>query len=210
MSSCRKGFLSRFIGSSKKKVVFDGDHDAESEPGDYRPEGMDAQLFSHSVDNFGFNPRYPQPPGYIKVRSRYKKEKEFNRVFLAQELRTRRPPISHKHSPNVSDAGSTASSAHKHDPIWALEFNKDGKYLAAGGQDKMVRVWAVISTPEERRVHEREEEVANGAAEGQATHLSAPVFQRNPYREYEGHTATVLDLSWSKVSFVLLATHLLC
>lgn len=170
---------------------------------------MDAQLFSHPADNYSFNPRHPQPPGYIKVRSRYKKEKEFNRVFLAQELRARRAPSGLKQPSNVSDAGSTASSSKKNDPIWAMEFSKDGKYLAAGGQDKVVRVWAVISTPEERHIHEKEEEAANGGAEGHGLHLSAPVFQKNAYREYEGHTATVLDLSWSKVSFMSLVVHLL-
>ena len=39
-----------------------------------------------------------------------------------------------------------------------MKFSRDGKYLAAGGQDMIVRVWSVISTPEERRKHESLEE----------------------------------------------------
>ncbi|MBE7181187.1 MAG: hypothetical protein INR71_08260, partial [Terriglobus roseus] len=38
---------------------------------------------------------------------------------------------------------------------------------------------------------------------GSAEHLSAPVFRREPCREYTGHTSTVIDLSWSKNNFLL-------
>ena len=44
--------------------------------------------------------------------------------------------------------------------IWALEFLKDRKFLAAGGHNYLVRVWAVLSTEEDRQAHERDEEVA--------------------------------------------------
>jgi WD40 repeat protein len=195
----RKGasFLSRFIGT-KKKVALDGDVDDNgSEIGDQRVEGMDAQLFRHTVDNLGFSPKHPQPPAYIKVRTKFKKEKEFNRMFLAQELRSRadrKKSISSETSASKTQSGAAAS----HNPVWATEFSQDGRYLAVGGQDRVVRVWAVISTPEERRAHEMNEEEAR-----ETTHLSAPVFQQKPYREYLGHQATVLDLSWSKNNFLL-------
>jgi WD40 repeat protein len=81
--------------------------------------------------------------------------------------------------------------------VWAMEFSKDGKYLAAGGQDYTVRVWAVISTSEERRAHETEED-ADGK-NGDNVRLSAPVFDRKPVQEYAGHEASILDISWSKV-----------
>ena len=145
----------------------------------------------------GFSPKHPQPPAYIKVRSRFKKEREFDRLFLAQELRSgtdkRAPP------PNGSNPSPQSGSAATHNPIWATEFSRDGKHLAAGGQDRVVRVWAVISSPEERRTHENEESRPNGSG-GEGTRLSAPVFQQKPIREYHGHTSTILDLSWSKVS----------
>jgi WD40 repeat protein len=157
---------------------------------------MNAQLFSHTVDNLGFSPRQPPPPAYIKVRTKYKKEGEFNRVFLAQELRT---SADKKAPPAVgSNPAPQSGSAASHNPIWATEFSKDGRFLAAGGQDRIVRVWAVISTPEERSMHEHDESGPSTEG-GRSTHLSAPVFQQKPLREYEGHTATVLDLSWSKV-----------
>ena len=159
---------------------------------------MDAQLFSHTVDNLGFSPRLPPPPSYIKMRSKYKKEKEFDRVFLAQELRCRMERK--RHSVGPDEARTPSGSAAVQNPVWAVEFSKDGRYLAAGGQDKVVRVWAVLSTPEERRAHEKEEEGASRG--GESTRLSAPVFQQRPLREYQGHGGTILDLSWSKVSGV--------
>ncbi|CAO2655191.1 Nn.00g102550.m01.CDS01 [Neocucurbitaria sp. VM-36] len=190
-------FLSRFIGSNKKKGTLDGASDNGSEAGDLRREGMDAQLY---VDNYSFSPQVPHPPAYIKVRTKFKTKKEFDRVFLAQELRCG----SDKKSPPAagSNPAPQSGSAATHNPIWSVEFSKDGKYLAAGGQDRVVRVWAVIASPEERRFHEKEENDPQ-APGGGAKHLSAPVFQQKPSREYHGHTSTILDLSWSKNNFLL-------
>lgn len=78
-----------------------------------------------------------------------------------------------------------------------MEFSKDGKYLAAGGQDYAVRVWQAISTAEDRRAHETEEDAAG--KEGESMRLNAPVFKTKTVQEYGGHTASILDLSWSKV-----------
>lgn len=190
-------FLSRFIGSNKKKTTLDGTSDNGSDAGDLRAEGMDAQLY---IDNVSFNPKFPHPPAYIKVRAKFKKEKEFDHVFLAQELRSG----SGKTTPPVAgmNPAPQSGSAAKNNPIWAIEFSKDGKYLAAGGQDRVVRVWAVIASSEERRSHEGHEN-DHHAAEGHGNRLSAPVFQQKTVREYHGHTSTILDLSWSKNNFLL-------
>ncbi|KAL6709064.1 hypothetical protein ACN47E_001880 [Coniothyrium glycines] len=190
-------FLSRFIGSTKRKGGNDGASDAGFEVDDSRREGMDAHLY---VDNFSFSPQIPQPPAYIKVRAKFKKEKEFDRVFLAQELRF---GADKKTPPTVgSNPAPQSGSAATQNPIWAIEFSKDGKHLAAGGQDRVVRVWAVIASSEERRAHERDESGSH-TSEGYTKHLSAPVFRQECIREYKGHTATILDLSWSKNNFLL-------
>lgn len=85
-----------------------------------------------------------------------------------------------------------------------MKFSKDGKYLAAGGQDKIVRVWQVIGSADERTAHEEEEDAAgldHGGVytQGTGVRLNAPVFKNEPVREYTGHTADILDLSWSRV-----------
>ncbi|KAK7617215.1 WD40-repeat-containing domain protein [Phyllosticta citricarpa] len=202
--SKKKGvsFLSRFIGNKKKDAAFQiVDDDASSV---FRPEGMDAELFSQPIDNFGYSPRHPQPPRYIKIRAKFKKEKEFDRVFLAQELHTK-PPRQEEQRPLTSGGSGSGNPPRQasDNPVWALEFSKDGKYLAAGGQDKVVRVWAVIANPEERAAHEQAEEVGNGSIDGSGLHLNAPVFQKKTFREYKGHESTILDLSWSKNNFLL-------
>jgi WD40 repeat protein len=186
-------FLSRIIGN-KKRDTFSDSNDNVSEVDGYRVTGMDAEAFAQPI---GFIPRYPPPPKYIKVRAHYKKEKDFDRLFEAQQLRaiSDQDKRSAEKAPAVSGAElGTAAKTGK--AIWALEFSHDGRYLAAAGQDGKVRVWAVIATIEDRQAHEIEEEAKNDQA---PIRLSAPVFKTRPVREYEGHNASVVDLSWSKV-----------
>jgi WD40 repeat protein len=176
----RKGasFLGRLLGNKKKDTDDNVTDDAASDFSSLRPEGMEANVFSQPIDNFEFNPRHPPPPEYIRVRARDKKEKDFDHLFLAQELL----------SSNIH---------HDETPIWAIQFSKDGRYLAAAGQDKIIRIWEVIKTSEDRKSHAEESDIHHRAR------LSAPVFRQEPIREYEGHTSTILDLSWSKNNFLL-------
>ena len=168
---------------------------------------MNAEVFSQPI---GFVPQFPSPPKYIKVKAQNRTQKDFDRVFLAQvllggSLTTRKKssnakPIDAEIMPIGSrpsaDPGPSASRA-----IWAMEFSRDGRYFAAAGQDKKVRVWLVISNAEERKEHERDENAKNVDDDG--LRLNAPVFKTKLVREYEGHTASVLDLSWSKNNFLL-------
>lgn len=188
----RKGvsFLSRIIGNKKKDQVSETEDETEE------PEaGRMSVDTSHPI---GFIPRHPAPAKYLKVRAHFKKEKSFNRVFLAQELEGAGP------QPKGADRRISTSSALTQNgentgrAIWALVFSKDGRYLAAAGQDRKVRVWAVISTPEEREETVGEDEATPIDAQD-IPQFAAPVFQKKPIRVYEGHTGSILDLSWSKV-----------
>ena len=190
------------MGNKKKDDENVAEDESVSNEG--RPEGNNAQVFAQPVDNIGYSPKQPQPPAYIKVRSKHKKTADFDRVFLAQELDCRkRKKTERQNSANkLRRKSSTPSDANT---IWAMEFSRDGKYLAAAGVDGIVRVWAVLSSSEDRQKHEKQESnesEANGV-DAHAEHLSAPVFQTKPVQEYEGHTSTVLDLSWSKNNFLL-------
>ncbi|CAG8134661.1 unnamed protein product [Penicillium olsonii] len=192
----RKGvsFLSRIIGNKKKDQVSETEDETEE------PEaGRMSVDTSHPI---GFIPRHPAPAKYLKVRAHFKKEKSFNRVFLAQELEGAGP------QPKGADRRISTSSALTQNgentgrAIWALVFSKDGRYLAAAGQDRKVRVWAVISTPEEREETVGEDEATPIDAQD-IPQFAAPVFQKKPIRVYEGHTGSILDLSWSKNNFLL-------
>jgi WD40 repeat protein len=115
-------------------------------------------------------------------------------VFLAQEL-FRKSVYEESGNPPDEDLSKGAMDA-----IWAMEFSKDGRYLAAGGQDRVVRVWAVISTSDEREALEKEGEFSSIDSSGHGVRLKAPVFREKTFRDYQGHTGDILDLSWSKVS----------
>ncbi|KAH6660834.1 WD40-repeat-containing domain protein [Truncatella angustata] len=202
------------IGNKKKGEYIDDD---VSEISDMRTEGANAIAFSSDVAGGGYIPHHKEPPRYIKVRAHNKKVKEFNRTFLAQELAGTK--VSNhswilKNAPNIDrDAKAAINGApvqptrgfgHKDlntgGPIWATEFSRDGRFLATAGRDTVVRIWAVIATPEDRKAFEEESVTTDGGA---GARLSAPVFRTKPIREFTGHDGEVLDLSWSKNNFLL-------
>ncbi|KAK5655783.1 hypothetical protein OQA88_5321 [Cercophora sp. LCS_1] len=207
-------FLSRLgMRSIRKKDAWDIDSDSEV-GSEARMDGINALVFSQSLAGpfagAGYTPHHKEPPRYIRTKANNKKTREFNRMFLAQELVGTQPPknedgseaIGNRSTPvvTVSVAGANGRKvARTGGAVWATEFSKDGKYMATAGKDNVVRIWAVISTPEDRRACE-EEEAANG---GTGERLSAPVFRGRPVREFEGHRGEVLDLSWSKNNFLL-------
>ncbi|KAJ0274572.1 hypothetical protein COL940_009258 [Colletotrichum noveboracense] len=173
------------------------DDDEESVFSDQRTEGNNAHVFS-SVIGSGYIPIHKEPPRYIRIKAHNKKNREFNRMFLAQELTIPQPEANDEKGATVTTSNGSRRSDNG-GAIWATEFSPDGKYFAAAGKDQVVRVWAVISTHEERRRHE-DEESANDA---NGERLSAPVFRSKPVHEFRGHTGEVLDLSWSKNNFLL-------
>ncbi len=193
------------MGGTKKKDSFDLRDDDASEISEMRSPGVDAEVFSQPV---GYIPRFPAPPRYIKTKAQYRKERDLDRLFLAQILldppkaRSRKPSIDSKiHSINDAPAvDHTPTNPSTKSAIWAMEFSKDGRYLAAAGQDKKLRVWEVISSLEDRDAEER---LAATNNEGEKVKLNAPVFKSKLVREYEGHTGSILDLSWSKNNFLL-------
>lgn len=207
----RKGvsFLSRIIAGTKKK---DSDDDASSGVSDalkdLRPEGMEAQVAYQPVDNISYHPRHVQPPAYIRVRERHKKEQDFDHVFLAQELKAHTKKNKQDDAKSIRSVRSvrsrsaSRSNASTSDTIWAMQFSKDGKYLAVGGQDKIIRIWAVLSTSEQRRGG-MGDDGASDFENYRNLRLTAPVFKTKPIREFEAHTSTVLDLTWSKNNFLL-------
>ncbi|KAI0189452.1 WD40-repeat-containing domain protein [Astrocystis sublimbata] len=194
----KKSLLSRLsmIGGKKKD---DSSVDNESEISEHRTEGANAVAFSSAL----YIPHHKQPPRYIRVRNQNRKCKEFDRIFLAQELGGPRPKSSaeqYTSEHGVPPSGEPAKAdSILEGPIWAVEFSQDGKYLATGGRDRVLRVWAVIATEEDRKAYDDQ---ANADSEKEER-LSAPVFQTQPAREFKGHEGDILDLSWSKNNFLL-------
>lgn len=173
--------------------------------------GTDARVFASIADAAGFVPHHKEPPRYIRVRAQNKKlqDREFDRMFLAQELVGTHPKPSDSETASntakipivtVSVAGAGGRRRERTGgAIWTTEFSQDGKHLAAAGKDGVVRIWAVISNPEERRAQEEDEAAVCPVGE----RLSAPVFRERPIREFSGHASEIVDLSWSKNGFLL-------
>ncbi|KAF4341259.1 WD repeat-containing protein [Fusarium beomiforme] len=194
----RKGvsFLSRLgmRGSWRKD---DDMQESDSELGELRTEGTYARALTSVIGaGGGYIPLHKEPPRYIRVKAHNKKDRDYNHLFLAQELTASEHKATHGRAVATAVGSKILRGG---DAIWAAEFSLDGRYLAVAGKDQIVRVFAVISTPEERKAHE-EEEAQNGT---HGEKLSAPVFRTKPVREFKGHTGEVLALSWSKNNFLL-------
>ncbi|KAF8534539.1 WD40-repeat-containing domain protein [Trichophaea hybrida] len=187
-----------------KKKATDESEENESVDGDRRTEGMDAAVFSQPI---GFTPTFPLPPKYIRVHTHHKPQRDFNQMFLAQELYSSTSSTSSDDGTHTSESASFDLPKGKSGAIWAMKFSNDGRYLAVAGQDKVVRVWQVLGSQEDRAAHEQEEDAAGIAdgvgCDGHGMRLNAPVFMSEPIREYHGHTSDILALSWSKNNFLL-------
>ncbi|KOS21201.1 putative WD repeat-containing protein [Escovopsis weberi] len=204
-SSRGTSFFSRLTMRSKKH---DEPEDCESDQCDSRTEiSSYPATTSVTSDCAGYIPLHKEPPRYIRSKPCNTKQRHLNRLFLAQELMGARRPKEHEQSQGRMPATAVGTKILKAgDAIWAAEFSNDGQYLAVAGKDQVVRVFAVITTEEERK---QEEEDRNADKEGPCKgkeKLDAPVFRSKPIRELKAHTGEVLALCWSKNNFLLSAS----
>lgn len=103
-------------------------------------------------------------------------------------------------------------------PIWVMKFSKDGRYLATGGGDKLVKVWEVRrkppSTSESEKSKKKKNKIPTNQPPVDKYHQSHPqgyaeqisLFSGPPIRTYSDHTADVISLSWSRTTFLLSAS----
>jgi len=97
--------------------------------------------------------------------------------------------------------------------IWTMKFNSDGRFLATGGKDGVVRVWTVVgSSNDSMRWKSKQNELTRRhtfSGFRNTPHEQKPpdgcIINPIPYREYRGHKADVVDIDWAKRSDLLLS-----
>lgn len=109
--------------------------------------------------------------------------------------------------------------------VWTMKFSHCGRLLASAGQDNVVRIWVlknafdyfnnmrmkyntegrVSPSPSQESLSSSKSDTDTGVcsgAEEDPDDKNAP-FRQRPFCKYKGHTADLLDLSWSKNYFLL-------
>ncbi|XP_030064837.1 WD repeat-containing protein 44 isoform X1 [Microcaecilia unicolor] len=110
--------------------------------------------------------------------------------------------------------------------VWTMKFSHCGRLLASAGQDNVVRIWVlknafdyfnnmrikynsegrVSPSPSQESLNSSKSDtdagVYSGTDETDPDDKNLP-FRQVPFCKYKGHTADLLDLSWSKNYFLL-------
>ncbi|POI31255.1 hypothetical protein CIB84_004993 [Bambusicola thoracicus] len=104
--------------------------------------------------------------------------------------------------------------------VWTMKFSHCGRLLASAGQDNVVRIWVlknafdyfnnmrmkyntegrVSPSPSQESLNSSKSDTDAGICSGvdeDPDDKNAP-FRQRPFCKYKGHTADLLDLSWSK------------
>lgn len=162
-----------------------------------------------------------------------------NAIFVKSQKQSKSAATATEEQPQGTKAGSlfnpmllikTLPNIHK-GPAWCASFSQDGRFLATGGEDGNVCIWAV--SPKSKVMHpdgvatgqdsvaldasrsfETDESSAKltsnsplhfiGAGPELATNLE--ILSPQPIQRFRDHTADVIDLSWSRTNFLLSAS----
>ncbi|CAI1537786.1 hypothetical protein SEUBUCD650_0K01060 [Saccharomyces eubayanus] len=178
---------------------------------------------------------YLEEPSYIKIFKKKEELKQFERMFLAQELKI--PDV--YRSPNYQGESTGANSELFKNSICCSTFSHDGKYMVVGCKDGSLHLWKVMNSPVKRWEMARSEKSVsltranslkiqrhlasisshNGSmssndlkpsdqfdAASKQLHLYAPVFYSDVFRVFMEHTLDILDANWSKNGFLITAS----
>ncbi|XP_078734646.1 WD repeat-containing protein 44 isoform X2 [Lampetra fluviatilis] len=193
--------LKRFLGKSMKKAKVLAEEYGEravSKVRSVRDEVLHGEQEDQSSDEEEGMP-YTRP---VKFRAAhgYKGPYDFDQIVMVQDL----------------------SQEHK-GAVWTMKFSHCGRLLATAGQDNVVRIWVlkqaheffsnmrqkyntegrVSPSPSQDSLSSIKSETEIGSPDDAERSDSAAPFRRQPFCKYSGHTADLLDLSWSKNYFLL-------
>ncbi|KAL4352987.1 hypothetical protein GQ457_06G043190 [Hibiscus cannabinus] len=100
--------------------------------------------------------------------------------------------------------------------IWTMKFSPDGRYLATGGEDGVIRIWRVTSTDASSTPFMAVGSLITKMNKGKFIFgrkqlVPSPVvvpkkifqIEELPMQEFHGHASDVLDLAWSGANFLV-------
>ncbi|XP_010500424.1 PREDICTED: uncharacterized WD repeat-containing protein C3H5.08c-like [Camelina sativa] len=90
--------------------------------------------------------------------------------------------------------------------IWVLKFSPDGKYLATGGEDGVVKIWRITLSDSLLASFMRQQEPISQQEALVLFPQKAFHIEETPFQELYGHTGDVLDLAWSDSNFLVSAS----
>ena len=125
-------------------------------------------LFECFVGEREYKPKEEVMMSKVKVKTNKKSHVELSAAYKVQEI-----------------------NGHK-GKIWALKFSPDGKFLATGGEDGVVKIWRITLSASFVGQELMREQEALVMFPNKAFYL-----EETPFQELYGHTGDVLDLAWS-------------
>ncbi|KAJ3158501.1 WD repeat-containing protein 44 [Geranomyces michiganensis] len=240
----KKSFFGRFRREKKTEAEHLAHLDSQFSIADFDETGLE--------DGTGESERGKHVRMPVKVKTHRKPRKDFEQLARVQVLGGDTMGL------NIDVDRSTEKGlifaandvdAEIKGPVWALRFSKCGKYLAAGGQDGIIRIWKLAcATPEPLNDGTSGDGSHVGSAGGsvdssnRATPLGSstslfgsdrgnpgflkgktpsfphvesprttpalgdPIFDETPFRVFKGHSAPILDITWSRHGFIASAS----
>ncbi|KAI8056347.1 WD40-repeat-containing domain protein [Thamnidium elegans] len=137
----------------------------------------------------------PHGKPHVKIKTKMKTNKRFNRIVLAQTLAVDVAEAYATAGIDTIDDDEVEGTKEPSGAVWASRFSKDGKYMATGGQSCTLKIWKVL------RDLDRDDGLS--VQDINPHEPSIKVFHDAPVRVYTGHTADILDISWSKNNFIV-------
>uniref|UniRef100_A0A023GC56 WD repeat-containing protein 44 n=1 Tax=Amblyomma triste TaxID=251400 RepID=A0A023GC56_AMBTT len=127
------------------------------------------------------------------------------------EEETLKVKTSHRNPPELDSVRLVQEIASEHTgAVWTMKFSACGRLLATAGQDTILRIWVLRSAYQHfddmRNKYRQEAGKSENPEAAGSPQEEEEEEEEGPFRsfcKYSGHTADLLDVSWSRNNFIL-------